>query len=323
MPIPDDATRPYPAEHAARLRNPDDFDSKSFRRTSGGTLYGSIKVPATIGIVWGKLKGKAEASDSPLPQALRFPIENWTAAQARAWLKKNDVKFIGFEAAAGGKKAVDDSDIPAVEGNGKVCRAYFGEDENGAVRMSTLDKEKHTAEFIIATDAPVRDSLYSPPVSLSMREGAVVLKDYRRNPVVLAQHQHGVIEAVGRSLKVWTEGRYLVSRAQFDVDDELGLRTWGKIERGYLRAASIGYRKLRMREVEEGKTDSESGLAGPVSVATQWKLLEWSVVAVGADAESLGRSDDDASAVADNGAADDDGVKAFSLPDIPQYIVKL
>jgi hypothetical protein len=100
---------PYPNEHAARLRDPDDFDPDSFRRTKGGKLYNSIEVPETIAIVWGKLKGKAEPEDPPLPQALRFPTKDWEADEARKWLKDNKIKYIDFEPAeensAGAKKA--------------------------------------------------------------------------------------------------------------------------------------------------------------------------------------------------------------------------
>ncbi len=90
---------PYLNEHSARLRDPGDFDDNSFRRTKGGTIYGYTKVPATIGIIWGKLKGKAAPADPVLPQALRFPTDDWTPAEAKKWLKDNDVKYVSFEAA--------------------------------------------------------------------------------------------------------------------------------------------------------------------------------------------------------------------------------
>lgn len=95
----DEVLNPYPNEHSARLRDPDDFDPDSYRRTHGGTMYGTKKVPETIDIIWGKLKGKAKPSDPPLPQALRFPIKNWTAVEAKKWLKDNEVKYIKFEEA--------------------------------------------------------------------------------------------------------------------------------------------------------------------------------------------------------------------------------
>jgi len=101
--------RPYPNEHSARLRNPDDFDSKTFRRTEGGSLYGKIKVPKTIAIIWGKLKGKAKPSDPPIPQALRFPTKNWTADEAKKWLKTNNIKYEKFEPASQKEKTKADA----------------------------------------------------------------------------------------------------------------------------------------------------------------------------------------------------------------------
>lgn len=91
--------KPYPNEHSARLQDPDKFDPKSYRRTRGGILYGSKKVPSTISIIWGKLKGKAKPSDPPIAQALRFPTKDWTVTKAKKWLSDNNITFISFEPA--------------------------------------------------------------------------------------------------------------------------------------------------------------------------------------------------------------------------------
>lgn len=95
-----DEEKPYPNEHSARIKSPDLFDEKTFRRTKDGTIYGSKKVPATAAVLWGKLKGSAKPSDQPIPQSIRFPTDNWTAAQAKAWLKDNNIKYERFEAAS-------------------------------------------------------------------------------------------------------------------------------------------------------------------------------------------------------------------------------
>lgn len=93
-------SKPYPNEHSARLQDPEKFETKSYRRTKGGLLNGSKKVPTTISIIWGKLKEKAKVTDPPLiAQALRFPKKDWTVAKAKKWLTDNEVKFIEFEAA--------------------------------------------------------------------------------------------------------------------------------------------------------------------------------------------------------------------------------
>lgn len=91
--------KPFPNEHGARLKSPDLFDEKTYKRTHGGTIYGSKKIPATIDIIWAKLKGSTAPSDNPHPQALRFPTKTWTVAAAKKWLKDNDIKYERFEAA--------------------------------------------------------------------------------------------------------------------------------------------------------------------------------------------------------------------------------
>ncbi len=101
-----EVSKPYPNEHSARLQEPSKFDSTSFRRTSGGTLFGSKKVPSTISIIWGKLKGKAKPSDPPIAQALRFPTKDWTAVKAKKWLKDNKITFISWEAATKTSKKI-------------------------------------------------------------------------------------------------------------------------------------------------------------------------------------------------------------------------
>lgn len=100
---------PFPNEHAARLALPSRFASDSFRRTRGGVLYGRIHVPQTIGIIWGKLKGRTKPSDPVMAQALRFPVSSWSVTTARAWLSRNRIRAIMFEPASTGKESVLDS----------------------------------------------------------------------------------------------------------------------------------------------------------------------------------------------------------------------
>ncbi len=98
---------PYPNEHSARLQDPKKFNPETFRRKDNGIIYGKIKVPRTIAVIWGKLKGKDKPSDKPIPQALRFPTKYWSVEKAKKWLKDNNIKYIRFEPA---KKKKDKSD---------------------------------------------------------------------------------------------------------------------------------------------------------------------------------------------------------------------
>lgn len=92
---------PYPNEHAARLQDPGRFDDDSFRRKAGsgaGTVQG-VKVPTSIIVLYAKFKGRAAPDDPVIPQALRFPLQRWTSAQARKWLSDNGIKYKLFEVA--------------------------------------------------------------------------------------------------------------------------------------------------------------------------------------------------------------------------------
>jgi signal peptide peptidase SppA len=100
---------PFPGEHAARIRRPGEIEEGSFRRTAGGRTItvqeerridpegpGSIEVPESMAIIWGRLEGEDEFV---VAQSLRFPTGEWTAEAAEEWLADNNVKPLLFEPA--------------------------------------------------------------------------------------------------------------------------------------------------------------------------------------------------------------------------------
>jgi hypothetical protein len=95
-----DEEKPFPNEHSARIKKPGLFADKTFKRTKGGTIYGKIKIPATVSVISAKYKENAGPADKPHPQSIRFPTGTWSAAQAKTWLKDNNVKYDMFEAAS-------------------------------------------------------------------------------------------------------------------------------------------------------------------------------------------------------------------------------
>lgn len=79
--------KPFPNEHSCRLKDPENFQDNSFRRTTRnheGKQYS---------VIMGKLKGETAMTE----QAYRYPKDNWTAAEAGAHCKGHDGNF---EAAA-------------------------------------------------------------------------------------------------------------------------------------------------------------------------------------------------------------------------------
>lgn len=79
---------PYPGEHAARMVNPGSLEENSFRRKN---------IAPGVDVILGKKGGKM------VVQAYRFKKSKFTAAGARAWLKKHGIHPRSFHAATGGE----------------------------------------------------------------------------------------------------------------------------------------------------------------------------------------------------------------------------
>lgn len=76
--------KPYEGEHAARVRDPKDFDTCRRKKLTDG-----------IDIIYCRLKN----STSWEIQAYRFDSKKFTVTQAKKWLKDHDVSYILFEEA--------------------------------------------------------------------------------------------------------------------------------------------------------------------------------------------------------------------------------
>jgi HK97 family phage major capsid protein/HK97 family phage prohead protease len=82
--------RPYPNEHAARLTDPEQYDSLRRENDAGGS---------GIDFIYGIKEGESEI------QAIRFRSSQYTPAEARAWLAEHDFDPIMFEEATGDGEA--------------------------------------------------------------------------------------------------------------------------------------------------------------------------------------------------------------------------
>ena len=82
--------RPYPNEHAARLKDPGQYDSLRRVNDEGGN---------GVDFIYGIKEGESEV------QAIRFRSSVFTAAEARAWLAEHDFDPIEFEEATGDGQA--------------------------------------------------------------------------------------------------------------------------------------------------------------------------------------------------------------------------
>lgn len=121
--------KPYPNEHAARVREPDKFEKDSFRRKN---------IADGVDIITGRLRGETTMS----VQAYRFAKEKFSADQAKAWLKSHDVKSAEFEAAT--SKADDEWEY---SGSGGLVELLFGEDLDDETLMRSLFEKDHVAKM--------------------------------------------------------------------------------------------------------------------------------------------------------------------------------
>jgi HK97 family phage major capsid protein/HK97 family phage prohead protease len=86
--------RPYPNEHAARLRDPGQYDR--FRRRNDAAGKG-------VDFIFGIKEGE----DGAELQAIRFKLSEFTAVEARAWLRERDYEPLEFEEATGERSKVE------------------------------------------------------------------------------------------------------------------------------------------------------------------------------------------------------------------------
>lgn len=115
---------------------------------------------------------------------------------------------------------------------------------------------------------------------------------YMRNPVVLFMHERGVnaykgSEVIGRCTRLYKEGTTLIAEVEFDEQDEFAKKIAGKVERGYIRMASM------FAEIQEVSTQPQHILEGQVyETVTACKLVEISIVDIGGNDNALKLSKD-------------------------------
>ena len=266
---------PFINEHAARLKDPDDFKEQpdwaekgqKFARKADGTIYGSIKVPATVDVIWGQLK--AQNGKAAAPQTLRFPTTDWTAKAAKKWLSDNNVKYVSFEAAKPEARA-------SGVGETLVCSAPV---ELLAADAAAGEPEKPPRFSITAyTGGLMRVSSWADPVVLDLKgmelpKGAVpVLKNHDDNQIV----GHADAEVTARMLKL----QGVVSGA-----GEAAREVVESAKKGFPWRASVGARAVATEYVSAGVKVEVNGMgfAGPLSVVRRSQLGEVSFVPMGAD----------------------------------------
>lgn len=150
---------------------------------------------------------------------------------------------------------------------------------------------------VISTSKPDRDG------DILDMEG-FDLKPFRRNPVVLFGHDHNRL--IGSADSIDVKGETLVSAFHVNIDIPLGLEVATLLNAKDIRATSVGFKLLEGHPVAQGKEEDcprcvahKGELRGsffrPSMHMKKMELLEFSIVAVPANAGALVRMKDAAS----------------------------
>jgi HK97 family phage major capsid protein/HK97 family phage prohead protease len=287
---------PYPNEHAARLHDPDKYDS--FRRNNDAGGPG-------IDFIYGIL-----AAGGTELQAIRFDKNRYSPAEARDWLSKHDFKAILFEEATGERSVedieqratvkveieIDTSDAPMQEDAPSVTpedvtvaqeiadaldRNVSNEIIHRAAAMEAkiIDEQKRTAYIAVSSELPVERSFGK---EILVHDNNSINMEFLRSgraPLLLdhdPEKQIGVIESVELS-----GDRKLRSKVRFGRS-ALAQEVFQDVVDGIRSNISVGY---RINKMERSNTNKDEYLV------RSWSPMEVSVVSIPADPSvGVGRS---------------------------------
>lgn len=257
---------PYPNEHAARVRDPGDFQADSFRRKEAAP---------GVSIVMGKLKGGNGAMTA---QTYRFDTKKFTEAQAKKWLADNKVGFKSFEAAAEAKKAEASArplDVPeAITWSAPVEIAAAADGEDGKPKPRTITIRAYSG-------GPLRLRNFPIPVIVDVKGMAAAAK----LPILV---DHELSRVVGHTTEIDKPGdRQVVAQGLASHPGQETQAVLASHDAGFPWEASIGALPdaSRLVEVPRGRSVEVNGRTwqGPLIVARKSRLREISLTAIGAD----------------------------------------
>lgn len=210
--------RPYPNEHAARLRDPRKYDS--FRRVNNAFGNG-------IDAIYGIINNKTEL------QAIRFDKKLFTVAQARDWLKKHNHSPILFEPAS--ERQVMETEI--------IHRASA---------MDTQVVDERRVEMSISSEMPVERSFGAEVLDHNAESIDLSFLNSGRAPLLLDHdptQQIGVLESVSLD----SSARRLRATVRFSKN-ALAQEVYSDVADNIRGNVSIGYSIAKMVKDSDGRT---------------------------------------------------------------------
>jgi HK97 family phage major capsid protein len=291
--------RPYPNEHAARLRDPDQYER--FRRENDAFGEG-------IDAIYGITGGTAEL------QAIRFDSRLFSPSAARAWLDEHDYSPIEFEEAIGEDDMTDEQRMmvtveveidtdPKPEMEEPEAEADDIEDdiamemapgmmlnEDRAADLShrsmlmgakPVDETSRRVRIAVSSEMPVERSFGVEVLDHTSSSIDLSFLGSGRAPLLLdhdPRQQIGIVE----DITVDSSARVMRATVRFGRSG-LAKEVFDDVVDGIRSNISVGYRVNNM--VREDAAD------GTIFRVNDWTPLEVSVVSIPADASvGVGRS---------------------------------
>jgi len=111
-----------------------------------------------------------------------------------------------------------------------------------------------------------------------VRNAGINLDRFRANPVMLDQHWNSTGSVLGRWKNIRVEGSRLLADDEFDMEDDQAKKIQGKVDRGIIKAASMGisFDREQMKLQPDGNFDLMT-----------CELFEASIVAIPSNASAL------------------------------------
>jgi len=115
-----------------------------------------------------------------------------------------------------------------------------------------------------------------------MRTSGANLDEFTKNPVMLLMHNDWDMP-IGRWENIRVEGTEILGDPVFDEEDKKGLEVKGKVDRDFVRMASIG---CWPPEAIEYEPDPDR-LGETIAVVTKWTVREASIVTIGSNHNAM------------------------------------
>lgn len=266
------------SEFRVRLRNPDDFQSDTFR-----TIPIKRDKPRVFGIV-GRLQGETNTT----LQALRFPKEDgWTRGSVREWMDAHP--DIGKSAPIDDEEMTNPVATAVIDRLHRILEKEPAADEvvHKAYRPSVIkavDPEKHEVEVTISTRSIDRDREVVLPSGMRV-------KPPKRIPLMASHDYRELHKQIGEVVRIrpeeetiWARIRYLVGRGNEEAD-----WAWVLVSEG-LAAYSIGFIPTKWEDADlSDEKVVQQILAGkkPIRTYTEWELVETSQVSVPSNRDAV------------------------------------